>query len=135
MDERQDTQLAAVYLAAVISRLPEACAATVFRTTGRRGVVTADGVLTPAAGVVSALTPLAGAPTRRTRSTGAVVALAAVTPAGLLILATNLAPRRAPLQLAGVKVSHATVLGGDALDPDRLVLPARSVTSIQAVEA
>lgn len=135
VDERQHTQLAAAYLAAVISKLPEARAATAFQTIGRRGVVTAPGVPTPAARVVSVLTPLAGMPVRRTRSTGAVAALAAVTPAGLLILATNLAHRRARLQLAGVKVSQATVLGGDALDPDRLVLPARSVTSIQAVEA
>ncbi|MGH3256245.1 MAG: hypothetical protein ACRDOU_12780 [Streptosporangiaceae bacterium] len=135
VDERQHTQLAALYLAAAVSRLAGAYAATAFRTIGRRGVVAADGTPAPAARVVAALTSLAGSAVRRTASPGTVVGLAAATPAGLSLLVTNLAPQSTPLELAGAKATEADVLGGGALNPHRLVLPGHSVTSIRAVEA
>lgn len=135
VDDRQHTPLTAVYLAAAVSGLVGARAATAFRTIGPRGIVTADGKTTPAAEVFAVLSSLGGASVRQATSTGGVTTLAAVAPPGLLVLASNTTSRAIPLQLTGVKVTGATVIGGGVLDPDGLVLPARSVTALQAVDA
>jgi D-apionolactonase len=135
VDQRQHTPLAGLYLAAAVSRLVGACAATAYRTVGPRGVVTVDGAPTLAARVVSELTSVTGAEVRHTDCTDTVVVLAAAKPSGLRLLIANLAARSARLELAGATAIEAAVLGGDALDPSRLVLPPRSVTSIRAVEA
>lgn len=131
-DPRQHTQLAAVYLAAALSRLTGACAVTAFRTIGRRGVITADGRTTPAAGIVSVLTPLEGAGVRQVQCTGGLTALAVEGSPGLHILATNRARGSIRVELDDLTVSEAAILGGGALDPARLVLPPRSVAVIRA---
>jgi D-apionolactonase len=136
VDERQHGPLAAVYLAAAVSRLAGASAATLYRSVGRRGVIRADGEPAPAARVIAALTPLAGSAVRRISATDTVSGLAAVTPHGLFVLVANLTPASVPLELAGVKaVTEAAVLGGGELDPHRMVLPGHSVAAISAVGA
>ncbi len=135
VDDRQHTPLTAVYLAAAVSGLVGARAATAFRTIGPRGIVTADGKTTPAAEVFALCSSLGGASVRQAASTGGVTTLAVIAPPGLLVLASNTTSRALPLQLAGVKVTGATVVGGEILDPEGLVLPARSVTALQAVDA
>ncbi len=131
-DERQHSWLAAVYLAAAFPSLVGATAVTAYRTIGRRGVVTADGDLSPAARVVSALTALAGVDVRVTQSTGGLTALAAAAASGLRIMIANRARYSMRTELAGVMVREAAVLGGGALNPARLVLPPRSVTLLEA---
>lgn len=134
-DPRQHTQLAAVYLAAVASQLTGSAAATAFRTTGPRGVVTPGGTPAPAARVAALLASLSGAPVRRTRTAGAVTALTASTAAGTLVLMANLAPVDMAVRLAGVKASEAVLLGAGELDPDQLTLPARSVAYVRGAAA
>ena len=97
-------------------------------------MIRTDGTPAPAARVVATLTSLAGSAVRRTDGPDALTALAAETPAGLYLLVTNLTPRSTSLELAGAKAMEAAVLGGDALDPHRLVLPGCSVTGILAAE-
>jgi D-apionolactonase len=137
VDDRQHTPLAATYLAAAVSRLAGADAVTVFRTSGRRGVVTSEGEPAPAAAVVSALTSLAGAAVRTAGcSDPAVVVLAVTTADGIYMLVTNLAPEGRRLELDGAAVREATVLGArgtnTALDPSRLMLPPLSTAAILA---
>ena len=136
VDERQHGPLAAVYLAAAVSRLAGACAVTLYRSIGRRGVIRADGTLTPAARVIAALTPLAGSAVRRTAGPDTVSGLAVVTLDGLFVLVANLTPANASIELAGAKaVTEVAVLGGGKLDQHQIVLPGHSVAAISAVEA
>jgi D-apionolactonase len=136
VDERQHAPLAAVYLAAAVSRLAGASAVTLYRSVGRRGVIRADGVPAPAARVIAALSPLAGSAVRQTAAPDSLCGLAAVTPAGLFVLVANLTQANVPLELAGVMaVTEAAVLGGGELDPHRMVLPGYSVAAISAVGA
>jgi len=135
VDERQHGPLAAVYLAAALSRLIGASAVTVYRSIGRRGVIRADGTLTPAARVIAALAPLAGSAVREVTSPATVTGLAAETRAGLFLLVANLTAASTPLELVGASPAEAGLLGGEDLDPDRIVLPAHSVAAIRAVWA
>jgi D-apionolactonase len=132
VDDRQHGPLAAVYLAAAISRLAGADAVTAYRTTGRRGIVSDHGVPSPAAAVVAALTRLTGTRLRAAGSSDpGLLALAA----GPSVLLTNLATDWRRVEISGVDAQAATMLAAcdpadaadAAVDPARPVLPPQSV--------
>jgi hypothetical protein len=133
-DGRQHTSLAAVYLAAAVSRLARAGAVTAYRTAGRRGVISGHGEPSPAAAVMAALTALAGTQLRTAdTSDTTVIALAA----GPAVLLTNLAGEPRQVRIDGFTARAADVLAAssaltEAVDPTRPVLPPRSVVLLSA---
>ena len=131
VDERQHGPLAAAYLTGALTVLTGATALTTFQTVGARGVVDADGKLSPAARVIGVARELSGAPVRAVSvSHKGVAALAARTPTGLRLLVANLTEHQLELQIVGLRANRAALLEGALIDPERPALAPHAVALI-----
>jgi hypothetical protein len=134
LDDRQRTDVAAVYLAGALTQLVGAQAVTAYRTAGPRGIVAEDGTALPAAEVVRLFAALGGAPVHASSCDDPqIVALPAVSPTGLTVVAVNLSEQPKPLELPGAELRAARVLGDGSRNPAGCILPERSVMVLDAV--
>lgn len=135
VDPRQQTAFAGAYLAAAAVALARADELTVFRSVGPWGLVDLNGASGPAAEAFSIVASLAAEDLLRCESSDPYVVVAAISGSSAFrLLAANLSMAPTALAVRGMNVREGRVIGGEALDPARLVLPPASVTVLTGAQ-